>query len=487
MYKYVISGLQEKGGEVNIIARNKDVLTQLLDNDGINYINTHKSSRENDLISLFINQVLQYFRIKRIVKKLEPDLLIGTSFIFPYISKRLKIPYINVVEDDAQVIPLYAKFSMAKSNYIFAPKVCQLSKWEGKKLAYNGYHELAFLHPNHFKPDTDIAKKYISVTENNFLIRFTAFNAHHDYGKKGIDLKTAQQLIDILEPHGNIHISSERELPNSFEKYRLTINPNDIHHAMAFCTLIIGDSQSMAMEAACLGIPSVRLNDYAGRISVLEELEKKYELTFGFTPKEKDQFLTKINSLLSDENLQTTFQERKNRLLSEKTDTQQLLIWLIENFPDSTKIMKNNPEYLTKFGGISATSDKYKLRKGTASKIIGFTIFYLATLLFFYLFPLSQKLSLNRYHYLSFRGDHIIHLLVFAPLPFLFLPLFLKQSKWSIVKASFFALIIAICFEMSHLFVPYRAFTIEDLTANILGVLLGLIFVMIKCSWSSKN
>lgn len=487
MFKYVIVTLKDKGHEVNIIARNKDVLTQLLDNDGVQYINTHKSSRESNLFSLLINHALQYLRIKRIVKTLQPELMIGTSFVLPYISRRLKIPYINIVEDDAQVIPIYAKLSMSKSNFILAPTVCQLGKWEKNKLGYNSYHELAFLHPNQFEPDLEIAKKYISTENKNFLIRFTAFNAHHDYGKKGIDIKTANQLINRLIPHGNIYISSEREIPSSFEKYRLTINPNDIHHVMAFCDLIIGDSQSMAMEAACLGVPSIRLNDYAGRISVLEELEKDYELTFGFAPKNKDHFLAKIDSLIGNENIKSIFQQRKVRMLSEKADTSKMLIWLIENFPESTNIMRENPEYLTKFGGITNSERKYKLRKGTTSKTIAITILYLVILIFFYLIPLSESLSLNRYHYFTFRGDHVIHLLVFTPLPFLFLPLFLQQTKRRIFKAFFLALSIAICFELSHLFVSYRAFTLEDLTANISGVMIGLILLVINRYWLSKR
>lgn len=487
MFKHVMARLKGNGHKVSLIARNKDILIQLLENDGIDYINTDKFNSKTNLVTLFINHIVQYFRVRKIVLSLSPDLLVGTSFDFPQISKKLNIPYINVFEDDASVDQLYAWWSIAKSDYVFAPAVCQLGKWEKKKISYNSYHELAFLHPNHFTPNRKIAEKYVNTNERYFLIRFTAFKAHHDYGKKGIDAKTASELINLLNSYGKVFITSERDLPSSFEQYRLQIIPNDIHDVMAFSTMIIGDSQSMAMEAACLGIPSVRLNDYAGRISVLEELEKEYKLTFGFTPKHKDQFVAKIDSLLSDDDLAAKFQERKGRLLSEKSDTQKLFIWLIENFPKSTKIMKENPEYLLRFGGIAEVKKTYSLRKGNTSKTIGFSVIYFLTLLFFYLFPLSQKLSLNSYHYLSFRGDHIIHLLVFAPFPFLLIPLFLKQSRYRVLKASFLAFILAILFEMSHLIVPYRAFTFPDMLANIIGVALGTLLLYISQSYIIRN
>ena len=41
--------------------------------------------------------------------------------------------------------------------------------------------------------------------------------------------------------------------------------------------MLVCDSQSMTVEAAILGIPSIRYSDFSGRIGVLEELEKRGE------------------------------------------------------------------------------------------------------------------------------------------------------------------------------------------------------------------
>lgn len=49
---------------------------------------------------------------------------------------------------------------------------------------------------------------------------------------------------------------------------------------MAFASLYIGDSQTMAAEAGILGVPFVRFNDFVGRIGYLRELEDKYELGY---------------------------------------------------------------------------------------------------------------------------------------------------------------------------------------------------------------
>jgi VanZ family protein len=88
-------------------------------------------------------------------------------------------------------------------------------------------------------------------------------------------------------------------------------------------------------------------------------------------------------------------------------------------------------------------------------------------------------MSLNRNHFLSFRGDHVMHLIVFSPIPLLLFLLFSKHPRVSIIKVAFLSLILAILFEFSHAIVPYRSFTIDDLLANIAGVFIGILVLAI--------
>ena len=163
--------------------------------------------------------------------------------------------------------------------------------------------ELAYLHPNHFTPDPKIVSGYgLPVTEDGkvlspfFIMRFASLNAHHDSGIKGINTEIAQRLIDILAPHGTIYITSERPLEPQFEQYRIRINPLDMHHVMAFASLYIGDSQTMAAEAGVLGVPFVRFNDFVGRIGYLRELEDVYRLGFGVHASPLESTKTQINT-----------------------------------------------------------------------------------------------------------------------------------------------------------------------------------------------
>ena len=94
-------------------------------------------------------------------------------------------------------------------------------------------------------------------------------------------------------------ISSETEIDERLRKYQLKIKHTDIHHVMAYASLLISDSQSMSVEAAMLGVPNLRFSDFSGRISVLEELENVYGLTTGVKTNEPKRLIDETEKLLA--------------------------------------------------------------------------------------------------------------------------------------------------------------------------------------------
>ena len=53
--------------------------------------------------------------------------------------------------------------------------------------------------------------------------------------------------------------------------------------------------------------------------------------------------------LLSYSDLEQEIKKRKEKLLSEKINVTDFLIWFIEDYPESFKIMKENPEFQYQF------------------------------------------------------------------------------------------------------------------------------------------
>lgn len=344
LFKNVIKSLKQKN-EITILATKKDILEELLQKDDLKYINVLPKGRKDNKFSIALGVLKQDLRLLKICLKIKPDILVGTSTEITHIGKLINIPSIFVNEDDIYVIPLVGSIAFPFVKVLLVPNLCSTGKWEHKSVKYNGYHELTYLHPKYFNPNEKIVEKYFSADEPYFILRLAQLTAHHDKGITGIDSKIVSKLITLLKQHGNIYITSERELEPEFEQYRLNIDPIDIHHVMAFAKMYIGDSQTMAAEAAVLGTPAIRFNDFVGKLGYLEELEHKYGLTYGIKTSEPEKLFQKISELLTKSNLKEEWQQRRQKMLQDKIDVTAFMVWFIENYPRSVKIIKDNPEY----------------------------------------------------------------------------------------------------------------------------------------------
>lgn len=333
-----------------VVIKKKDVLEELLATTDFEFINILPDGRRDNKLSVALGQLKQDYRLLKIARKFRPDVLAGTSVAISHVGRILGIPSINLNEDDAEIVPLYARLAYPWASAIIAPYVCSVGKWESKKIGYPGYHELAYLHPNHFTPSAEVASRYLNVNERYFVIRFAKLTAHHDDGVKGISNAIAKNVIKLLAPHGKVYITSERKLEAGLEEYRMNINPIDIHHVMAFASMYIGDSQTMAAEAGVLGVPFIRFNDFVGRIGYLKELEERYQLGYGILPGDEPRLYRTITQVLELQDARSLFQQRRDLMLSESIDLTAFLTWLIRNYPESVSSVKREDFNLeTKF------------------------------------------------------------------------------------------------------------------------------------------
>jgi hypothetical protein len=337
------------GHKIKILIKTKDVLENLLTNDDFEFENILPQERGKTKFSIAISLVKRSFKILPIIIKFKPYLLIGTDATIAQLGKLLNIKRITITEDDYHVIKTLGDLTYPFTQTILCPTVCDVGKWKSKKVSYSGYMKLGYLHPNVFILDQSIINKYQFPTKY-VVIRLAKLSAHHDFGIKGINNIFLEKLISIFESKLlQVYISSEDVLDEKYKKYLLKIKPNDMHHVLAASTFLICDSQSMSVEAAMLGTPSIRFSSFAGRISVLEELEHKYQLTFGINPNNPKLLFSKLEELLNIRNLNEDFQNRRFKMLADKIDVTAFLTWFIENYPQSIEIMKENPDYQYNF------------------------------------------------------------------------------------------------------------------------------------------
>ena len=332
LFKNIIWELEKRGHKVMIVARNRELTLQLLDIYGFKYISL--STAKPGLIQLFKEMLERDIKMVRIVKRFKPDMLVGHTTCFTHVSKLTGVRSI-LDHDDGRAGGFLFWFSYPFADVYCTPS-CLRGNFGEKHVKYKGYKELAYLHPNHFKPNPEILNELgLKEDEKFFVLRFSALQAVHDVGKKGIGIEMRREIIKELEKYGKVFISSEANMSSEFERYRIPVLPHKVHDMLYYAQMYIGDSQTMASEAAVLGTPSIRSNSFVGKISYLEELENRYGLTYGFKVEDQGEMLKKIKELSQDKNLKERWLEKRKRMLKEKIDVAQFLVEFIEDFPQS--------------------------------------------------------------------------------------------------------------------------------------------------------
>lgn len=350
MFRYTMANLKADGHEVVVVIRPKDVLETLCQNASVAYYKVKKRPKKWGMIGLGLSLIGKTVEVWRIARREKPDLLVGSDGVLAIVGKLMGKPSFECYEDDAEAIALYAKMFFPLYTDLVGPDCCSAGKWEYKKTGYRSYHELGYLHPNQFTPDRKKVEQYgIDTTRPYILVRFAQLTAHHDVGIHGINSEIAGKMMEMLLPHGTVYITSERPLEPQFEQYRIKIDPLDMHHVMAFASLYIGDSQTMAAEAGVLGTPFVRLNDFVGRLSYLNELENDYHLGYGHKTYDVEGFYASIQRWLDTPDRKSICAERRERMLADKIDYTKFLTWFLENYPASRETMAQDPDYQLRF------------------------------------------------------------------------------------------------------------------------------------------
>lgn len=341
-FKNMISDLEKKGHNVKICTTDKDITLSLLDNYGFNYellgINRGRSRLLGKIPLLF---KLEYNMLK-IAKKFKPDLFISRgSPVSAHISKILRKPYI--ISSDSEPVALGRILSFPFADAIYIPSSFNKKLKNSKIIKIDGYKEMAYLHPNYFNPDPSVYDELgLSCNDEYIVLRFVAMSAYHDVGKKGIQNKI--EFVQELSKYTNVYISSEKPLPAELLKYKLPTKSTRMHDVLYYAKMLVCDSQTTTTEAAILGTPAIRCNSFVGENDMgnFIELEIKYGLIFNY--KNSNDARNKAIELVQRRNLKEEWKPKRDCLLKDKIDVNKFMVWFVENYPDSLKIMKNNPD-----------------------------------------------------------------------------------------------------------------------------------------------
>jgi len=316
--------MEHQGHEVILFSRNKDVTVPLL--DAGQFEHTVLSTQRAGVGALAIEMGLRCSRMIRALRNRPPDLLLG--IMGPAIA------VVGKLFPKSKTIVFYDNESAKFVNrvvYKLADQYCTpqsyLETAGNNHIRYQGYHELAYLHPSRFTPNPTIPPKYGLSGQELFVLRFVAWESIHDVGEKGLSLSLKREILQRLSKRGKVVISSESTLPEEFEPYRLQIPPEDIHHILACTSILIGESSTMASEAAILGAHAFFVSK-TGR-GVNDEQEKKYGINHCFSHNQDEEVLSRLDSLLALPNIRADAERRRDSMIANSVDVTQWMIDLV--------------------------------------------------------------------------------------------------------------------------------------------------------------
>ncbi len=320
-FRNFIKEVKSNGHKVLVTTREKDIALDLLDLYNIKY--TSLSKFRPGMGHLIWELIYRNWRFRKVVKKFKPNAMLG--LMGPTIATSGRFKGIKkFVFWDTENSELSNKIVYPLVDFVCTPSCYEGKVW-GNHITYGGYHELAFLHPNKFKPNQNVLKRYgLKKSDTFFLLRFVSWGTYHEIGEEGFVDKI--KFVKELEKHGKVFISSEDPLPQELEKFRFKLRYDELHDFLAFATLYIGESATIASEAAVLGVPAIYVS--SSRRGYTNELEKKYGLVYNISKQEKA--MKKALDLLRRKNLKKEWQKKRDCMLKDKIDVTSWLVKFVE-------------------------------------------------------------------------------------------------------------------------------------------------------------
>ena len=346
-FRIVKNILENHGHKVVWAASKKDISDYLLKKYKIKYTELKRPSKcfLSKIYVLIVNTWITFNLIRKervdfVVSRINPGVVLAAWLL----RKR------QIVLTDTEVAGFYDAFFCKFANSLLTASSFerQLRK---DQIRYHANIELFYLHPNHFKPMQEEAYQLLKLKRGTpyVIVRFVTWQAFHDKGHTGLSLENKLRVVYEMEKYANIFISAEgNSLPPELEKYRITIPLEKMHIVLNEAVLFLGEGGSMDSESAMLGTPAIYINDiWPGSTNE----EEKYGLLYSFKTDADSQkaAILKAIELLKDKKSKSQTVEKRKKFLQDHIDPATFLVWFIENYPESKKIMKENPDYQYNF------------------------------------------------------------------------------------------------------------------------------------------
>jgi len=291
-FKNPVRVWRERGDEVLLLGRDRDVMKQLLaahPHIPAQIITGARKGNRFPLREMLARQVA----VAEAIQQFRPTLVVSLMGSYTQAARLFRVP--NIIFTDSEFQSFNHKIAHPFATRIYTPQ-CFWKPLGSKQHRYRGYHELAFLHPRRFTPRRDVLSRLRvnggprangarsdSPPEPGeyVVIRTSAWDTLHDIGESGFGRTLDPMLRELLARYSVYLVPEGGRIAPEWERYKLSVPPDEYHDVLAFARLVVTEGASTASEAACLGVPSVYVN--TTRRGYLEDQERRYRLVFNFT------------------------------------------------------------------------------------------------------------------------------------------------------------------------------------------------------------
>jgi predicted glycosyltransferase len=313
--------LLARGHDVVVTSRDKDVAVDLLDAYSIPH--TVLSTQQTGTVALGTELVRRTAKLIRLARAERIDVLVG--LMGPSIApagRVLRRP--SFVLYDTEVATRTNRWVYPLATEVITPR-SYTGPVSGNHTTYAGYHELAYLHPNRFTPDRHRLAAFGLGERPYVLVRLPSLDSSHDSAEvKASGAAWLDGLSAVRDTH-TIVVSSEGPPPATLADLRLEGPLEDIHHVLAYADVVVGESATMAAEAAVLGTPAV----FVGTTSrgYVDDIERRYGLISRFTPDEFPMAMADATAIATATD-HGRWRDAQARLLDEHVD---VTSWIVDH------------------------------------------------------------------------------------------------------------------------------------------------------------
>ncbi len=310
-FRPLAEALIADGVDVRIAARDKDVTVRLLEASGLPFEILPMGRPGAGRFSAASELLRRSWSLRRRIRRYRTKVVLTRNPSGAIAAFGTRATSIFDTDDGCSVGIHY--WSARPFADVITSSVHDPEDHGGGHRRYRALKAHMFLHPNRFTPDQEVRRRYLEDFEPLTVVRFSAHDASHDRRIEGITPEGRKAILERLEQFGPVLVSVERQ---ALYLHRTTdsctrsdagtagastwveVAPEHFHDLLATAELFIGDSQSVAAEAAILGVPSLRLSGFTERAFYLSLLES-YGLMRNFLPGEEELLLAELDAALS--------------------------------------------------------------------------------------------------------------------------------------------------------------------------------------------